>query len=382
VIVAAALAGGAAVAFAARAALGRARAPRLPPAAAPKASSVTVLLPVRDEEANLAACLAAVLRAPEVAAVRVLDDGSRDRTAQIARDAVRRDARVELLAVPAPPPGRSGKIHALAHGLRGVASDWVLSLDADARPAADALGRALAAARAHRLDAISLAARQRIGSPGEALVTPLVFALLDLVLGDWRRAARGDGPPVANGQFFLLRHTALVAVGGFEAIADEPLDDVALARRLGAAGFRVGFWRAGGALEVRMYAGLTASFRGWRRNLALVVGARRALVSSAIAIALAPLAVAVVASSVGAPGAALVAWSLGALASALARAGTGSSPWWGALYPLDALVWTGCLVGASRDRARGRLAPWRGRRLSPPAPEGPPDQPPAPSDAA
>jgi hypothetical protein len=52
------------------------------------------------------------------------------------------------------------------------------------------------------------------------------------------------------------------------------------------------------------------------------------------------------------------------VASVLARTGTGSSPLWGCLYPVDALVLSVCLAAAARDRARGRLAAWRGRALS------------------
>ncbi|HEX9799791.1 MAG TPA: glycosyltransferase family 2 protein [Thermoanaerobaculia bacterium] len=364
-IVAAAIVAAAVVAVALRAPLARARAPRLPAAA--HASGVTALLPVRDEERNLEGCLAALLPQPGVERVLVLDDSSRDRTAALAAAAAARDARVAVRAVPEPPAGASGKLHALAHGARAAATEWILCLDADARPGEAAVARALAAARAHRLDAVSLAARQRVGSLGEALVTPLVFGLLDLRLGDWRRAARGEGPPVANGQFFLLRRAALERAGGFDAVAGEPLDDVALARRLAAHGFRVGFWRGRDALTVRMYEGLRGSFLGWRRNLALILGDRRGAVAAAIAIALAPALAAAAALAAGAPRAALLAWAGGAFASAALRAGTGSSALFALLYPLDGLAFSACLAAAARDRARGRLVPWRGRALAPPA---------------
>jgi glycosyltransferase involved in cell wall biosynthesis len=372
---AAAVVAAAVVAVAARAALARWRAPRLPSATAVVAPAVVVLIPVRDEEANVEACLAAALAQPEVVAVRVLDDGSRDRTAELARAAATRDGRVEVVPVPEPPRGWSGKTHALACGASGVASEWILCLDADARPAPDAAGRAFAAAALHRLDVVSLAARQRVGGVGEALLTPLVFGLLDLLLGDWRRAARGDGPAVANGQFLLVRRAALAASGGFEAIAGVLLDDVALARRLAARGFRVGFWRAGDALRVRMYGGLAASLRGWRRNLALIVGDRPALVGAFALGTTSPFLVAAVAIALGDVRAAAIAWSGGALASMLLRAGTGSSWLWGLLYPVDALVTSACLFAAARDRRRGALVPWRGRAVAPP-------QPPAPSGAA
>jgi hypothetical protein len=360
-----------AVAAAARLPLARRRAPRLPPPLADP-PPVQILLPVRDEAAHVEACLAALRAQTVPVAVRVLDDGSTDTTAAIVRRIAREDARLELVAVPAPTAGRSGKVNALAHGSRdggshAVAAKWILAVDADARPAPAALARALAAAFAANLDAVSLAARQRVGSAGEALVTPPVFALLDALLGDWRRAARGTGAPVANGQFLLVRRAALQSIGGYAAIADEPLDDVALARRLVAGGFRVGFWRARDLLTVRMYAGGRASFRGWRRNLALIVGDRRGLVAAAALLPLVPAVTALAAALAGSSVAAVVAWAGGTVASILARAGTGSSPAWGALYPLDACALAACLVCAARDRARGRLARWKGRAVAGPA---------------
>ena len=175
---------------------------------------------------------------------------------------------------------------------------------------------------------------------------------------------------VANGQFLLVERDALAAAGGYAAIAGEPLDDVALARRLAAAGGRVGFWRAGDSLEVRMYRGLGATFRGWRRNLALILGHRKMLIAATIAGSLAPAVVAISALTAGDLRAALIAWLGGVTASILLRAGTGSLPFYGSFYPVDAATLGLCLVSAARDRARGRLAAWRGRRLDPGQPSG------------
>lgn len=367
---AAALVAAAAIAFAGRVAFARLRAPRLPASLADP-PAVAVLLPVRDEEDNVEACLAALLAQTTPVRVLVLDDGSTDRTRERAARIAGADRRVELLAVPPPASGRSGKVNALGCGLdrleRGAepGEDWILSIDADARPRPEALARALAAARQHGLAALSLAARQRTAAAGEALLTPTVFALLDALLGDWDAAARGEQLEVANGQFFLLDRRALRLAGGFDAIREEPLDDVALARRLTATGHRVGFWRARGQLEVRMYRGFAATFRGWRRNLALIFGARPAPAIAFAAVSLVPSLMALLALLGGAPAAALVAWAGGALASGLLRAGTGSPVGFALLYPLDGVAFAGCLAAALADRRRGRLSAWRGRRLDP-----------------
>jgi glycosyltransferase involved in cell wall biosynthesis len=362
--------------LAGRVAWRRSRAPRLPPPL-DSPPEVAVLLPARDEEDNLGPCVSALLAQTAPVRILVLDDRSTDRTRERAERLAAADARVEVLSVPPPPAGASGKVHALACGLAEIRKSgrppagWVLSIDADARPGREAIARALAAAGKERLGAVSLAARQSVGSVGEALVTPLVFALLDARLGDWRAAAAGEGEAVGNGQFFLFESESLERAGGFAAIAGEPLDDVALARRLAAAGARVGFWRAREVLEVRMYRGLAATFQGWRRNLALLRGADRGPRGAVVAACLAPAIVALVSVASGHAAAAWTAWIGGALASVLARSGTGSAPAWGLLYPLDALTLAACWLAAARDRSAGRLASWRGRRLDPPEAGGP-----------
>lgn len=341
-------------------------APPLAPAdgAAEEQGAVTVLLPARDEEGNVEACVRGLLartgEPPVPARVVVIDDGSEDRTAEIVRRMAAEEPRVELVAAPPLPAGWKGKVHALETGLGLVETPWLLSTDADTRHHPDLLARALATARERRFDSLSLAGFEEARGPGENLVTPVVFALLDALLGDWGPAAAGE-TEIANGQFFLVRAAALRTAGGFASLRSAALDDVTLARTLRAADFRHGFLRAPELLRVRMYRGFRATFRGWRRNLGAIFAGRRrdaALVLSAL---LAPpaLLAALLLGGHGLP--ALLLWACGAAASAVLRRGSGHAPAYGLLYPLDALVTGSCLALGLRDAARGALASWKGR---------------------
>ncbi len=352
------------IALALRIALDRRRAPVLPPALADYPAT-TVLLPVRDEEENLAACAASLLAQAGAPALRIIDDASTDRTPVLLAELAARELRVTALTARPLPAGWAGKVNALASGFESVDTPWILLTDADTRHAPDLLARAHAAAAEHGLDALSLSGKQETRGLGEALLTPAVFGLLDRMLGDWRPYARGEGrTPIANGQYILLKSDALRAIGGFAAIAHEPLDDVALAAALHRAGFRIGFRRAGEDLRVRMYRGLGATFRGWRRNLALFVAARPAAAWATVGLAL-PTASATVAAMVRKDFWALLACYLGgAMASAMTRKGSANSPFTGAFFPLDALLLAATVGLAMLDRARGRTAAWRGRAIA------------------
>lgn len=347
-------------ALALRVALARRRAPPLPPPH-PQPPATAILLPVRDEAANVVACVEALAAQTAPARLRVIDDHSTDATAALLAGLRRAHPALEVVAARPLAPGWGGKVNALETGRAGLDEPWVLTTDADTRHAPDLLARAHAALAEPGLDALSLAGQQQ-GDGGEALLSPPVFALLDFRLGDWRPYARGAGrTPIANGQFFLVRRAALEAIGGYAAIAGRPLDDVELARALAGAGYRVGFRRAGAALRVRMYAGLAAAFAGWRRNLALFLAARPAAALAAAGLAAAPAAGLAAALVAGDGGAAAASWALAVAASALIRPAGGRA--WALAAPLDGLLLAATLLVAVGDRARGRRVPWRGRPI-------------------
>jgi len=348
------------LAAALRVAAERRRAPPLP-APHPAPPPTAILLPVRDEAANVVACVESLAGQSAPARLRVIDDGSTDATPELLAALGRAHLGLEVLAARPLPDGWGGKVNALETGRLGVSEPWLLLTDADTRHAPELLARAHAAAAEHQLDALSLAGFQEAGSAGEALLVPAVFALLDLLLGDWRPHARGEAlSPVANGQFFLLRRAALERIGGFGAIAGRTLDDVELARALAAAGFRTGFRRAGEALRVRMYPGGRAAFAGWRRNLGLFLAPRPGTILAALLLLL-PALVLGVALATGDLQAAATIWALSALASLVVRPRRQRAA--ALVAPLDALALGALLLTAHVDLVRGRRAPWRGRSV-------------------
>jgi cellulose synthase/poly-beta-1,6-N-acetylglucosamine synthase-like glycosyltransferase len=246
--------------------------------------------------------------------------------------------------------------------VRDVSTPWILTTDADTRHDPELLARARAAAAAGGLDAVSVAGFQEARGPGENLLVPLVFALLDALLGDWEAAAAGLGPPVANGQFLLLRRAAWEQCGGFASVRGEAIDDVAIAARLRAEGCRTGFFRSPG-LRIRMYRGLAATWRGWRRNLGGLLGPRPATVAAILAVLLLPAAALLAFLLAGRGLEAGLLWAAGTTASMLVRYGSGHHPVYGLLYPCDAALLAGVLALGALDRRRGRLMSWKGREI-------------------
>lgn len=339
----------------------RRRAPSLPDPLQ-SCPATTALLPVRDERDNVLDCLDSLLAQTAAPKVRVVDDSSTDGTAELVRRRLATEPRLTLLSAGPLPDGWRGKVNALRAGAEGVETPWLLLADADARLAPDLLARAHAAAAGRRLDAVSLAGFQEARGLGENLLTPAVFGLLDSLLGDWEAAAEGKGPPVANGQFILLRREALESCGGFASVRGDTLDDVAIVTGLRARGFHTGFVRAPG-LGVRMYRGSAEAIRGWRRNLGGLLGPHLGRVAAVLTVLLLPPLGLVAALAGGRWVEATLLWCAGAAASMLVRSGSGHRPAYGLLYPLDALLLAGVLLLGTVDRRRGRLATWKGREI-------------------
>lgn len=307
-------------------------------------------------------CVEALLLQTAGPRIRILDDGSTDRTAALAHGRFDAEPRVEILPVEPLPAGWRGKVHALDFGWRGLDAPWILTTDADARSAPELLARALAAAESGGFALLSIAGRQEVLGLGENLLTPVAYAYLDFLLGDWRNSARGEGPAVANGQFLLLRKDAWDACGGFDRVKGAPMDDVAIAAALQAEGFRTAFFRSP-LLSVRMYLGGRETWAGWRRILGCLFGGETARLARLVTVLAIPVTIFVAALLRADWPAALLVWTAGAAASGIVRRGSDNSPVYGLIYPFDALALAALAILCGLDHRRGRLAPWKGRPM-------------------
>jgi glycosyltransferase involved in cell wall biosynthesis len=252
-------------------------------APAPDASTVSILVPARDEEATLPHTLPALL-AQGAGEVVVLDDASSDGTAAVVEALAAGAPRLRLLRGAPLPEGWSGKnwaCHQLARAARG---DRLVFTDADVTWEPRALEALLRAQERGSGDLVTAWPRQRCVTLGERLVVPLVDMLLLTTLP--AALAERGGPASmtgANGQCMLWRRGAYDAVGGHEAVRGEVLEDVRLAQRAKARGLRVVLRLGGTRLLTRMYRGYAGVVRGFGKNaLASVANRPWALVALAL----------------------------------------------------------------------------------------------------
>lgn len=233
---------------------------------------VSALIPARNEAGNIARSVRSVAAQPEVAEIIVVDDHSEDETPAILEGLKDEIPRLRTLKVGEPPEGWLGKTHALAAGAREATGDWLLFTDADTVHEPGSLARVLEQARVDGAGLVSLSPGQETPTWWEKAIIPFVYVELE------RRYPFEDvsGPDsesaAANGQYLLIRRAVYESSGGHEAIQDEILEDVALARRVKKLGRRILFLPGARWVTTRMYRTFGEMWDGWRKNLYLLWG--------------------------------------------------------------------------------------------------------------
>lgn len=226
--------------------------------------SIGVVVPARDEARRIGPLLDAIVGAPGVDEVIVVDDQSTDETAALAR----RAGATVVDGAPLP-DGWAGKAWALQQGIDAATADWVVTLDADVRPDPRLPTALVARAAGDHLDLLTVGGRFECPTVASRWLHPAMLTTLVYRFGPPGAAAPRPGRTMANGQCMAFPRAPFRSWGGLEPVRGEVVEDLALARRLATDGQRVGFLDASDLLVVRMFESFGETWRGWGRSLAL-----------------------------------------------------------------------------------------------------------------
>ncbi len=240
------------------------------PASSP--ASVSVIIPARNEEAVIAACIGSLANQSEIAEILVVNDQSTDGTATVVRSLMGKIPNLRLLDSSVLPAGWVGKNHALWVGVQQAKSAWLLFADADAEHQRNSAAQALETAREHDAVLVSFSPEQITQHWYEKALIPYVYLRLARHFSYEKVNAPNSPAAAANGQFLMMRRDVYDSIGGHSGVAGEVLEDVALARRAKAAGHRIWFGSGKGIVRVRMYRSFQAMWQGWKKNLYRLIG--------------------------------------------------------------------------------------------------------------
>ena len=224
-------------------------------------------MPARNEEDCIGACLQSLVNQTGVPfEILLIDDASTDHT----RDIASSFPQVRIIDPGPPPPGWSGKNNAVNAGARAARSEWLLFTDADTVHQPGSLARALAEAHEQSAALLSYSPGQDVRSLAEKAVMPVIFAELASTFRPSQVSDPNSPAAAANGQYILVHREAYEAIGGHAAVADNLLEDVALAGVIKQSGRRIFFRYGGDIVRTRMYRSFAQLREGWTKNLVLL----------------------------------------------------------------------------------------------------------------
>lgn len=324
-------------------------------------TSVTAIVPARNEEASIAQAVLSLAAQPDVSEIIVVNDQSTDRTSEILAELGRQLPQLKTLDAPDLPAGWIGKTHALWIGAQAARGEWLLFTDADVTHLPGSTARALADAERHTADLVSYSPDQEMPTWWERAMIPFVYTRLSRHF-PYGHVDDPCSPPAANGQYLMVRREAYFSFGGHQSIAGEVLEDVAMARHARSAGVKIYFARGEGIARTRMYRSFGQMWQGWQKNLYPLVGGSPMAMFRELGEVF-PWELVLLALSG-------ISW-LFALTGLLFFAGKHTAyaarlrenryPFWCILYYLPAaFLYTGSLVASADAHGRGRVV-WKGR---------------------
>jgi chlorobactene glucosyltransferase len=333
---------------------------------------VSVLIPARNEERNIERCVTSLLAQdyPDFE-VLVLDDESTDRTPELLCGLAAGDRRLRVLAGQPLPLGWLGKNWACAQLSEQASGELLFFTDADTWHQPQALRAFAAALEGEAADLMSGFARQEVQTPGEKLIVPFFSWVIYCFTPLWL-AYRLRLPALSTvvGQALMFRRAAYEAIGGHGAVRAAITEDLELARRVKAGGYRWRMLHIADLVSCRMYRGGGEAIAALSRNLFAAFGFRLFLFLFAwgwlLVLFLKPfldLALYALGRPIGAPlaavlaciGLALILWLFVYRQLRLPLAPV-------LVYPLTVLIMAGVALRSLWLALSGRLI-WKGRAL-------------------
>jgi glycosyltransferase involved in cell wall biosynthesis len=320
--------------------------------------SVSILIPMRNEEGNVKGCLNSILRQKGLQNIEViaLNDGSTDNT----ENEIRAFPNVQLISGEKLPDQWLGKLWACHQLAEKSTGDYLVFLDADVRLSEYAVANSIL--KMGSWDYISPYPRQLTSGFIQKIFQPLLqwswLASVPLLIAQKYSI---KSMVVANGQFLIIKRDAYFHSGGHAEIKAEVLDDLMLARNLLEHGYKGGVAEASKIASCHMYKNSMELIKGYQKSLWKAFGS---IPGTIIAIALLvmtgiiPIVSASFASTSG-----LIAFGFITLSRIISSLRTGSLPNTALFHPLAILILLGLILFSWFGKLTNTIT-WRDRTVN------------------
>jgi chlorobactene glucosyltransferase len=235
---------------------------------------VSVLIPARNEASNIARCVRSLLNQdyPNYEII-VLDDHSEDATATIVETLQKPNedpqGRLRLVRGEDLPSGWLGKNWACWQLSQHAEGQYLLFVDADTWHNQNALRCSIFALHEENAHFFSVFPRQEAGTISERIIVPFLLRLYIYGLLPIWRIPTAPQPSISAGcgQYMFFEREAYNLIGGHEAVKDDVIEDIDLARRMKQFGYRILLPDGRDIITCRMYNSLSGVWNGFSKNL-------------------------------------------------------------------------------------------------------------------
>jgi hypothetical protein len=328
---------------------------------------LTIVVPARNEEAEIEPALRSLLHLdyPQYEVVAV-NDRSTDQTGQIMERLAAEPAapgKLRVLHVSELPQGWLGKLHAMWRGAQQGTGEWLLFTDADCVFHPATLRRAVHYATQTGADHLVLFPTAHMKTLGEQMLISFPQMMSSFAMRPWKVRDPRARDHIGVGAFNLIRRSAYNAIGTYEKLRLEVVDDIKLGEAIKKAGLRQDVVFGPGLVTLRWGVGAAGIIRNLEKNLFAFLQFRLGLVLAVCAVVcflcVWPFAgLALAPGWARAPFAATVA--LIALGYTLTVRYTAGSPWLFLTCPFAAILFVVAVLRSTFASLRDGAINWRG----------------------
>jgi glycosyltransferase involved in cell wall biosynthesis len=341
--------------------------------------SLTIVVPARNEEAEIEPALRSLLQLnyPQYEVVAI-NDRSTDQTGEIMERLAAEptsQGRLRVVHVKDLPAGWLGKVHAMWTGAQqaGLQShpqfkpDWILFTDADCVFAADSVRRAMHYTLNTNTDHLVLFPTAHMKRLGERMMISFPQVMSNFAMRPWKIRDPKARDHVGVGAFNLVRRTTYEAIGTYEKLRLEVVDDVKLGEAIKKSGLRQDVVFGPGLVTLRWAVGAAGVVSNLEKNLFAFLQFRIALVLAVCAVT-SFFCIGPFAGLLFAAGWARAPFAVAVAMIAIAYSYTGrymaSSPLLFLTCPVAAIVFAYATLQSAFTALRDGAITWRGTKYS------------------
>ena len=230
---------------------------------------ISVIVPARNEAQAIEATLRSLLAIEGVALeIFAVNDRSTDNTGAIMDHVARHAGKsIRVLHITELPAGWMGKTHAMALAAREATAPWLLFTDGDILFSKDSLLRAMNLALAQPADHIAVLPFMISKTFAERMIIAVLSEIGVIFGSPWRISEAHSRESIGIGAFNLIRADAYRAIGGFEALRMEVLEDLRLGAQVKKYGYQQRLAYGPGLLRLRWFVGVMGFVRNVTKNM-------------------------------------------------------------------------------------------------------------------